>query len=421
MNGTMRSAAARQAIVWGVVALGAGGVRPADAQVGAPAAQGVESLVATDPIRCWWRTGKSAVYVGERFSLTVTCSVVDTPGVRVVPDQSRLDPAALQLPPFNVVEGARHADIQAGQRRLFQYEYSLRLVAEDLFGRQVAIPALDVSYRVQNQVEAAAAVESLEQTYRLPALPVQVLALVPPQAADIRDASAATFGEIENRRFRGNVAFAVAALLFSACLGSLAVAALVSVRRYRTPADRIAPLLSETGMLRSAIRQLERVQEEVSRDGWSRDAMGRALAAVRLGFAIALGLRPPQIVLEPGVPGRDGAVIVTTGVLRPKRVMVSASVTADAAGAAAEPGSGAVNGDARRPSAAPVLDEFRSILAVLTAARYARQEDLPREPLDEAVTEAIALMRRLRAGRSWPASAAGGLHRMVSARWPRAQ
>ncbi len=411
----MRSAWVRQAVVWGVIGL-AIGARPADAQVGAPAAEGANSTPATDPIRCWWRTGKSAVYVGERFSLTLTCSVVDTPAVRVVAEQTRLDPAAMQLPPFNVVEGTRHPDIQSGQRRLFQYQYALRVVAEDLFGRQVAIPALDVLYRVQSQVETAATVESMEQSYRLPALPIQIMALVPPQAVDIRDAPAATFGEIQDRRFRGNVAFALAALLFSGSLGFLAVAAIVAVRRYRTPADRTVPLLSDAAVLRGAIRELERVQAEARREGWSRDAIGRALAAVRLGIAIALDRRPPQTLLEPGVAGREGSLVVTIGRLRPKRVMVSASVTADALSAAPGGGGGTVDGDTAGRPAPPVLDDLRSILAVLTTARYTRPDNVPRQNLDEAAAEAIAVLRRLRTTRSWPTSAAGGIRRLVAAR-----
>ena len=355
------------------------------------------------------------MYVGERFSLTLTCSVVDTPAVRVVAEQTRLDPAAMQLPPFNVVEGTRHPDIQSGQRRLFQYEYALRVVAEDLFGRQVAIPALDVLYRVQSQVETAATVESMEQSYRLPALPIQIMALVPPQAVDIRDAPSATFGEIQDRRFRGNVAFALAALLFSGSLGFLAVAAIVAVRRYRTPADRTVPLLSDAAVLRGAIRELERVQAEARREGWSRDAIGRALAAVRLGIAIALDRRPPQTLLEPGVAGREGSLIVTLGRLRPKRVMVSASITADAL-SAAPGGGGTVDGDTAGGPSPPVLDDLRSILAVLTTARYTRPDNVPRQNLDEAVAEAIAVVRRLRITRSWPTSAAGGIRRLVAAR-----
>ena len=34
--------------------------------------------VESDPIKCWWKTDKNAVHVGERFTLVLTCAVVDT-------------------------------------------------------------------------------------------------------------------------------------------------------------------------------------------------------------------------------------------------------------------------------------------------------------------------------------------------------
>ena len=385
-------------VVWLSVVLG-GGV---GAQVSAPPAQGEESLVATDPIRCWWRTGKSAVYVGEHFSLTVTCSVVDTAAVRVVVDQTRLDPAAVQLPPFDVLEGMRHADIQAGGRRLFQYQYSVRLITDDLFGGVIAIPAVDVQYRVQSEIDATETIEGQERVYQLPELPVRVMVLASSQAVDIRDATTDTFGEIEGRRFRGNVAFVLAALFFSVGLGCVAVAASSAVQRYRASFEETLQPLSDVDVLGGAIRGLERVQEEVLREGWSLDMLGETLAAVRLGLAIALGRQPPQVILEPEAPGEVGAVVVRSGLMRPRRVMVSASVTSDAFGPAAS--------DAGR---------LRAVLDVVTAARYGRSQDVPREDLDRAVKEGLTEMERLRAERSWPKTASDALRRAVAVTWRR--
>ena len=402
MNDVSRVMSLKRAGLWSVAWLSVAVGGEAGAQVSAPPAQGAESFVATDPIRCWWRTGKSAVYIGEHFSLTLTCSVVDTADVRVVADQTRLDPAAVQLPPFDVLEGIRHPDIQAGQRRLFQHEYSVRLIADDLFGSQVAIPSVDVLYRVQSEVEATETIEGREQVYQLPALPIGVMALASSQAVDIRDATADTFGAIASRRFRGNVAFALAALFFSAGLGCVAVAVSSALRRSRAPSDETSRPLSDVQVLGGAVRELERVKAEVLREGWSLDTVGETLAAVRLGIAIALGQRSPQVILDPDAPGQDGAVIVRSGLMRPRRVMVSASVTADAFGRAA----GDVGG-------------LRSVLHVLTAARYGRSEDVPREDLDRAVTEGVTALERLRAERSWPKTASDALRRAVAMRWRR--
>ena len=65
--------------------------------------------VAVAPIECWWKTDRSAVRVGERFDLTLTCAVLDTDKVKVVVDESSLSPAALHLVPFDIIGGHRFA------------------------------------------------------------------------------------------------------------------------------------------------------------------------------------------------------------------------------------------------------------------------------------------------------------------------
>src|SRR5262249_20325857 len=95
----------------------AAGAGPQGGSRGANADANVEA----DPIRCWWRTSTSAVRVGEPFSLILTCAVVENSTTTVVPDQSRLDPASMQLPPFEVIGGQRNADLHSDQRRFFQY------------------------------------------------------------------------------------------------------------------------------------------------------------------------------------------------------------------------------------------------------------------------------------------------------------
>src|SRR5688572_30376646 len=80
-----------------------------------PARDGVE----TDPIRCWWRTSVPAVRVGEPFSVVLTCAVVETDAVTVIPSQTELDPNALQLPPFDVLGGSHAADLRTADHRFF--------------------------------------------------------------------------------------------------------------------------------------------------------------------------------------------------------------------------------------------------------------------------------------------------------------
>ena len=100
------------------------------------AAQTVE----TDPLQCWWRTSAGAVRIAEPFTAVLTCALVETPDVKVVVDESRLEPSVAQFAPFEVMGGTHAADLRTGDRRFFQYEYRLRLMAENLFGKDAALP-----------------------------------------------------------------------------------------------------------------------------------------------------------------------------------------------------------------------------------------------------------------------------------------
>jgi hypothetical protein len=82
--------------------------------------------VELDPIACWWRTSVAAVRVGEPFSIVLTCAVVENALTTVVPDQSEIEPAALQLPPFEMLGGTRFGERRDGDHRFFQYEYRAR-------------------------------------------------------------------------------------------------------------------------------------------------------------------------------------------------------------------------------------------------------------------------------------------------------
>src|SRR5689334_19244409 len=112
-------------------------------------AQTGTDMVEVEPIKCWWRTSTSAVRSGEPFTLTLTCAVVETETNKVVPDFSKLDPTVVQLPPFEVLGGTHPGDLVVPGKRFFQYDYRLRLIAEDAFGNDVGIPPMEISYRIE--------------------------------------------------------------------------------------------------------------------------------------------------------------------------------------------------------------------------------------------------------------------------------
>ena len=42
-------------------------------------------------LRCWWKSDRTAVHVGERFQLTLTCRVLETNTERIAPDERLLE------------------------------------------------------------------------------------------------------------------------------------------------------------------------------------------------------------------------------------------------------------------------------------------------------------------------------------------
>src|SRR5690606_33473300 len=77
------------------------------------------------PLQCWWRTDRSAIYVGQHLKLTLTCAVAETPAATAMPDWDPLQPEAVDLAPFEVVSGTRSEDVVADFRRYTQFEYVL--------------------------------------------------------------------------------------------------------------------------------------------------------------------------------------------------------------------------------------------------------------------------------------------------------
>ena len=165
------------------------------------AAQTGTDMVEVEPITCWWRTSTSAVRTGESFGLTLTCAVVETEANKVVADFSKLDPTVVQLPPFEVLGGTHAGDLVTPGKRFFQYDYRLRLIAEDAFGNDVTIPPLEISYRIESKVTGGDTTQGRDQSYSLPRASVRLISLVPDDTSDIREAPASPFTGDREPRF----------------------------------------------------------------------------------------------------------------------------------------------------------------------------------------------------------------------------
>ncbi len=356
----------------------------------AVSAQNQTQTTKADPIQCWWRTSAGAVRVGETFSAVLTCAVLETPDVKVVPDQSKLEPSVVQFAPFEVTGGSHAADLRTDDRRFFQYEYKLRLLAENLFGKDAQIPETKISYRVQSHTGQAAAagggngpketIEGRDQTYLMPPMSVRVLSLVPADASDIRDAGSEGFGDLDQRAFRANLLTVVGGVLF------------------------------DSTVLRAVSRELNAVQREREGSGWSPALAGRALAALRVASSYALRRRVAKEARssvdqrQVETVGRknvlDGQLLLNTG-WRRKPIVVSASATPqNIAREIAKISMG--NGGGRRVEQ---LQSLHDALVRFTAAEYGQQASggtFDDRALDESMAASGRILRRLTIEQTWP-------------------
>ena len=313
---------------------------------GASAGGTVADAAAVDALRCWRRVGRNAVFVGERFTMTVTCRTVETEAARTRLDEAALEPATLDAAPFEVLSGERFDDVLTGPYRFSQHGYTLRLIAESGFGEDVEIPALDLPYRIERRVGDGPVLAGRELTYILPPESVRLLSLVPDAVNDIRDLPPAGFGAAQAGELRANLLGLLSALLGVAALGLVALGALRVVRDRRGVAvaeKRLSPALAA----RRALDELIRVRSAAARNGWTRDAAGRALAALRIASAVALGRPVTQSPMAAGAAPRDGQLRVRHGLLGRRTAALSSSVTAaDWHQAHRDDGAGPLAGDA---------------------------------------------------------------------------
>ncbi len=335
----------------------------------------VSAQVQSDPIRCWWKTDATAVSVGERFMLLLTCGVIETNGMTVVPAVMPLEPGALSIAPFEVVSGRRLEDVVASPWRYIQFEYSVRLLSEGFFGQDVTIPPLTVAYNVQAPGGGA---QGRDLGYVLPALPMRILSLVPRAAADIRDASGDTFAVSESRRFRSSAALVAAGICFAFAALFTMLGILHAARRFRRKETAVRPLPAPS-LLRGCSRALSDIKAE-ARGGWTPALVRRALAALRIAAAVAAGRRVSQDFVARDTAERQGQLVIRTGLLRRRRAVLSASTTP--------------KGVADGP--------LREALRVFSAARYGRDGHVDSAALDAALDGSSSAVRRLHVSALWP-------------------
>ena len=353
--------------------------------------------VAVDPIRCWWRTSAGAVHVGEQFDLTLTCAVLESEAVSVVVDESRLGNAVVQMAPFEVVSGSHPADLHAGIRRFFQYDYRLRLINPDVVGQDVRVPDISLHYRVNSKVDGNASVQGRDLLYFLPPAVMRIESLVPDGATDIRDATGASFGSIDALSFRSGLfnIIGLALIAFGALMVLLVLIRLAGGSRTRTPADQRA--LSTSALLGVATRELAAVKRERNTAGWTDELLDRALGAARVAGAGAMGRPISQRVTTDADTVVGEGRLLTSGPRRGTKRVVSASATPhdlERLVARLKPD------DGRRSN----LEALREALSTLTAAQYGRAQARSESALDEALEGAARAASSVRGQYMFPRS-----------------
>ena len=328
-----------------------------------------------DALQCWRRVDRHTIYVGQSFAMTVTCQVVETELARAVPDLTALEPQALDIAPFEVLDGDRFEDVVDGPYRIVQYRYTLRVIGEDYFGEDIELPPVDITYRIERSVDGGGFLPGRELVYVLPPEPIRLLSLVPRGMADIQSVPLATLGDAERRRFKADMAMLFAVALGVGAIGVLFVGLLRVRRERKAPtADVRAPTAPAT-VARAALAELTAVRRE-SQTGWTTDLTSRALAALRVATALALGQAVTERDAEPDEPPRDGELPVRPRRVRRRTTMVSAAVTS-------------------RDVTRPELGRFRDSLSALSLAKYGADGEPPSRALVGALEQAIAATRPL--------------------------
>ena len=362
--------------------------RPAPAAE-APAPRPPDKVNGVEPIRCWRQSSAGAVAVGETFTITLTCAVYDGDNAQVVPDESRLTVASIQMAPFEILGGAHPPDVRRSFRRFLQYDYQLRIINADAIGHDVNVPPLSITYRIHSRVGGTASLEGRDLTYLLPMMPIKVLSLVPADASNIRDASTANLAAVDALRFRASV-FRVLVYVFAGLTVVLVVLALVPLARTASVAPTVDRNRVGTGaVVAAAVEELSAVQASGS---WTDESRSRALGAMRLIAAAAVGRGISQ--KPAGDAPSEGRIRVSDGWLRRRQAVVSSAVTADDVQRAAQETD-------RSATRRQQMEDLAGAMRAATAVIYAHDERRDGSAMDEGVRASISLGQAIATEHAW--------------------
>jgi hypothetical protein len=204
---------------------------------------------------------------------------------------------------------------------------------------------------------------------------------------------------------------AAIALVFAAVFTVLALLGLTRRFRVRTPAA--ARPVPASSVLAGCASTLKDVQRDARASGWSPELARRALPAMRVASASALGRPIAQQHVASDVASREGQVMVRTGTLGFGRALISAATTPSAVTTALEERS------SRGTRVRAAMTQLGDALQAFGRAAYGRKigenggESLDGAELDRAMENALDAVQRLRVGALWPMRMAQSVARSV--------
>jgi hypothetical protein len=371
------------------------------AQTPPRASYGETEAIAADALSCWWKSDKSSIRIGEEFTVTLTCRLLETSREKTILNDALIEPSVLNLSPYQVKGGTRFKEIirilpgpdGPVALRNVQYVYTVMLMGEGFFGKDVPLPPLEIRYHIDLVTNKDAVTPGKERTYVLSPLPMRVQSLVPKAANAIRDAGNETFGDIEGRRRNAVVAFFAAGIFLLLPLVVL-LPILVRAVRGRRKGVSNGTIFRDKDLLRRLAGEVDRIEKSRRTAPWDDASVLTVLSVFRVGGALAVGRVVTQVPVGVETRGVEGQLEFCKGFWPRTKVLVSASLTPEEmakelAGANTQ---GAVA--ARREA---LLQETQRAFAAFNDARYATPGNLAdRETLDGALKTGLRLLRELR-------------------------
>lgn len=335
-----------------------------------------------DVIKCWWRSDKSMVRVGENFLLILTCQIVESNDVKVILNENSFESSTIPLAPYKVIEGIKHQDIYKGAFKFIQYQYLLNIIEEDYFGKDTPVPSLEINYKVERKMTQLESINTKDRVYKMPELSMKIHSLISKNTNDIRDSGNETFGQTEDRRLRAKLSFILAGILF--VVPAAAIFFFLIRASYQLKKKGFnGTLFSPSKLLDQLLIELKKIKQARNASDWENELTGRVVAIFRIVGAIGLSRNISQVSVLFETRGLEGQIKLKKGLFRPTKILICSSLTPETMKESINDG----------PSPSWNV-EFLKVFEIFNHARYS-VDSIDAQELDPALVRGIELVQKL--------------------------